>query len=65
MRHPEYYVGRAEETRIIAEQVRNPKHRVELMEFARQYEQLAEEAREFFQHRGAMIQKAPLSKART
>ena len=41
MRHPEYYLGRAEESRIIAEATVDPKARRTLIECAAEYEDLA------------------------
>ena len=41
MRHPEYYFGRAEEARVIAEAARDPKARHELIRIAAEYDDLA------------------------
>jgi len=41
MRHPEYYMGRADETRIIAEATVNPQARDTLTKIAIEYDDLA------------------------
>jgi hypothetical protein len=41
MRHPEYYRGRADETRVVAEAALNPKARDELNKVAAEYDDLA------------------------
>ena len=41
MRHPEYYMGRADETRIIAEATVNPQARDTLIKIAIEYDDLA------------------------
>jgi hypothetical protein len=41
MRHPEYYLGRADETRVISEAARDPKARDELIKIAAQFDDLA------------------------
>jgi len=41
MRHPEYYLGRADESRVIAEAARDPKARDELIKIAAQFDDLA------------------------
>ena len=45
MRHPEYYLGRAEETRLIAEHCM-PGIREELLSYVEIYERLADEAKQ-------------------
>jgi hypothetical protein len=49
MRHPKYYVGRADETRAIADHVRGAAFREELLDFAKLYERMAEEAKIYHQ----------------
>jgi hypothetical protein len=41
MRHPEYYLGRADETRVIADATVNPSARDSLIKIAAEYEDLA------------------------
>jgi hypothetical protein len=44
MRHPEYYLGRADEARIMAQATVDPKARDVLIKRAEEYEDLAKQA---------------------
>ena len=44
MRQPEYYLGRADETRVIADAALDPKARDELIKIAAEYDDLAKQA---------------------
>jgi hypothetical protein len=44
MRHPEYYLGRADEARLIARAAVDPKARDDLIKCAMEYEDLAKQA---------------------
>lgn len=57
MRHPEYYRGRAEETRVIADCVKNKEERESLLKYAQQYEDLVRTAIMF--HRLPTMRRVP------
>jgi hypothetical protein len=44
VRHPEYYLGRADEARLIARATVDPKDRDVLIQSAKEYEDLAKQA---------------------
>jgi len=56
VRHPEYYLGRADATRALARHVVGVKARRVLEDFAKTYEHMAEEAKSYWSHIDAMLE---------
>jgi hypothetical protein len=57
-RSPEYWLGKAEEARVVAEGMRSVDGRRTMLDIAAQYEVLAERIREFEQIFGSLTRRA-------